>query len=147
MVLVAWSAAGCASIATHAPKWSAATQVVKFVSEPSGAAIWLDGKRIGTTPTVFPVPTGRPLIVRFEKDGYAPAAMPLRRTLSGWLAGDAAFALYGLAPNGFGDRPESRARKIAIGAGAAVVAFAVDFANGAAFHLPSRVSATLVPLR
>jgi hypothetical protein len=143
-VALAVSLPACASIASHAPKWSAATQEVEFVSEPADASIWLDGKLVGATPTRIAVPTGRVVTVRLEKDGYAATDVPLHRTLSGWLAGDAAFLLYAFAPNGFGDRPESRATKAAVAAGIAATAFVVDLSNGAAFRLPARVSVTLV---
>jgi hypothetical protein len=133
-------------MAHRAPGWGAATQLVEVVSDPIGAQGAVDGRSWGTTPVRIVLERrNSQSVVRLEKDGYLPAEVPLKRTVSGWVALNMALALYSVHPNGFADNPESRKAKVGIGLGLASTALIIDFANGAAYNLPSRVNIRLKP--
>jgi hypothetical protein len=53
------------------------THQVKITSQPSGATIFIDGRRAGTTPTVVSVMGFSNLKLEFKKTGYAPASHKL----------------------------------------------------------------------
>jgi len=62
------------------------TASVRFTSFPSGAAIYLDGKYVGTTPaTISGIHHGPQHAVEMKKDGYQPWTWTLRVT-EAWTA-------------------------------------------------------------
>jgi hypothetical protein len=83
------------------------------------------------------------IVLRFEKEGYRPAEISLKRTTSGWialnaLAGASEFANQGLSSTG---------QQAAVAAGVAAFSFGIDFLTGGAYQLdPARVHVTLEPL-
>jgi hypothetical protein len=83
------------------------------------------------------------IVLRFEKEGYRPAEISLKRTTSGWialnaLAGASEFANQGLSSTG---------QQAGAAAGVAAVSFGIDFLTGGAYQLdPPRVHVTLEPL-
>lgn len=132
----------------HHAGWSATTQVIEVVSDPAGAQVAVSGKVVGMTPVRIVLKRQEAhATVHVEKDGYEPADVALKRTVSGWIALDAALALYAFHPNGFADNPESRGQKVGIAVGLTSAALIIDFANGAVYNLPPRVQVTLKPVR
>src|SRR4051794_2944369 len=68
---------GCASLA-HGSK-----QPVLVTSDPSEADVFVGGQHRGITPLKIELPRRRrDLVVRFEKAGYGPAEVALKRQLS-----------------------------------------------------------------
>ena len=76
-----------------------------------------------------------------------PTDVPVRRTVSGWIALDMALALSAFHPNGFADNPESPAQKAGIGLGLTAATLVIDFAKGDAYDHPPRVHVILKPIR
>jgi hypothetical protein len=141
-----FAAGGCASLAHHTG-WNATT-LIEVVSDPPGAQVTVGGKVVGLTPGLIVLKRQQAhATVHVEKDGYEPADVALKRTVSGWIALDMALALYAVHPNGFADNPESRGQKVGIAVGLTTAALIIDFANGAAYNLPPRVQVTLKPVR
>jgi hypothetical protein len=136
---------GCASMSLHTRQFrEAPPQVIDVTSDPMGAEVLVNGVRAGITPLKVTLSRGTPRVVlRFEKSGFVPAEVNLRRSANPWLAGDAALLLLAGVPNGFGDNPYSARQKILLAAGASAAAFAVDLANKSAFAFPARVRGKL----
>ena len=66
------------------------TQVVAVSSDPPGARVLIDDEPVGVTPTFVDLPRReRDLALRLEKEGFAAVDVPVGRSLSGWLWGDA----------------------------------------------------------
>ncbi len=63
----------------------ASTASVRFTTSPSGAAIYLDGKFVGTTPAVIPGITIGTHAVEMRKDGYQTWTWTLKVT-EAWMA-------------------------------------------------------------
>ena len=93
-------ASGCASI------FNGSSQMVEVESTPSGAAVWLDGRRLEqTTPTSIPLERGcTNHVVRVQKEGYAPVETVLTPHYSLWLGADigVCFTGVGLVPGMLG---------------------------------------------
>lgn len=104
---------GCASVlhGTH--------QRISVASVPPGAEVMVQNARAGVTPAKIEVRRkDKDVILRFEKEGYKPVEVTLRRKVSGAVWGN-----------------------IALGG---VIGFIVDFANGAAYKMtPNEVSANM----
>jgi len=62
--LVSLMASGCATVI------SGTTQTLTFNSEPSGAEVYLDGARVGTTPVSLSVKKNKKDSVMIQKEGY-----------------------------------------------------------------------------
>lgn len=74
---------GCATIA-HGPN-----QDVTFTSTPTGAAVEVDGKARGTTPTTIVLSRDKKTYdVRFTKEGYKEATGQPIAEVSGWVWGN-----------------------------------------------------------
>jgi hypothetical protein len=96
------SSVGCSTIITGGRK------DVNFRTEPSSAHIRISDEKgtaiyEGQTPTLVTLRTGRPYFrtrhynVAITKDGYQPATVTLKSTVSGWYAGNLVFGgLVGL---------------------------------------------------
>ncbi|MFC2150643.1 caspase family protein [Calditrichota bacterium] len=98
-------------------------QSINVNTNPSGAKVIVMGEYEGETPTRIRVGrTERRLVVRFEKEGYEPVEVELRRSVSGWVWGN--ILIWG------------------------VVGVAVDFASGSAYKIsPSYVHANLQTIK
>ena len=117
LVLVGTLVSGCATV-VHG-----GSQKVRVVSSPSGAVVRVNLNKIATTtPGVLILnrkETG--YVLTFEKEGYNPVEISLRRTVDGWLFGNILLGIYGIL---FG--------------------LAIDFSNGSAYKLtPDEVSIVL----
>lgn len=130
------SGAGCATI-VHGPR-----QSVTITSDPSGATVTvLSNGAVKATPGVTPVKVKLPrrdanLTVRLEKAGCQPAELPLKRSVSGWVAGNL-IAANPFAMQGYDSDPGGEyAKQLAFGVPAL---FAIDFLSGGAYKLPKAI--------
>ena len=135
---------GCATIA-HGTR-----QTVTVASNPPGAVVTvLTAKpgqpavvrsRPGVTPIDVSLTRRDPhLLIRLEKEGCAPAEIRLKRSASGWIAGNLIaanpFAMQGMS------HPETQyPMQLAIGV---PLLFGIDALSGGAFKLPRRIDADL----
>jgi len=142
VVAAVWSG-GCATIA-HGPR-----QTVTVTSEPSGAQVTVlsdpptGNRRVRSKPGETPIKlelTRREsnFVVRLEKEGCLPAEVRLKRSVSGWIAGDLlpANPMNAQGLDSASDYPKMAASGLAL-------TFGIDFLTGAAFKLPSHVQAKL----
>ena len=135
-VVVLISAPGCATIA-HGTR-----QEVSVTSEPSGARVFVAGQEIGVTPTQTRLSRkGGKIVIRFEKDGFAPQEVALERKASRWLIGDVAFAGAQFANQGL----DTQAQMWTAAGTVLGVTVGIDLLTGAAYTFPSEIRATLKP--
>ena len=82
---------GCATIVngTH--------QKIPIASTPAGAAVVIDEKFEGTTPTVASLRREDNHFVKITLTGYQPAEMSLHSEISGWVWWNILFGLIGIA--------------------------------------------------
>ena len=94
-------------------------QEISVNSMPSGAKVIVRGVHMATTPAVIELKRNQSnIVLRFEKEGYEPVEIALRRSVDGWIAGNIIFG--------------------------GLIGLAIDFLDGAAYKLsPSEVSAAL----
>ena len=104
---------GCATI------MQGTSQGISVNSNPSGARIVVMGMDQGVTPAVVKVSRGDTnVIIKIQKDGYAPVEIALSRSVSGWVWGNIAFG--------------------------GVIGLVVDFATGGVYKLnPEVINAEL----
>ena len=117
VMLIAVLAVGCANV-IHGSR-----QDIRVISVPSGAVVRENFKnQATTTPGVLTLDRKKTsYVLTFEKEGYKPVEVSLRRTTDGWLWGNILLGLYGIL---FG--------------------IAIDFSSGAAYKLtPSEVKVVL----
>ena len=128
---------GCATVA-HGVR-----QEVVVTSEPPGAAAFVNDVPVGMTPVRVSLRRWeRNVVVRFEKDGFATERVPLKRSVSGWVA------LNGIVLNPMAMQGMSSSQADAWPAQAAVaLAFMLgaDFVTGGAYKFPKVVRARLEP--
>jgi hypothetical protein len=79
------STAACATI------MQGSQQPVAVSSTPAGAAISVDGKEMGTTPTTLLLSRKDSHVVSLLLDGYLPYHMTLEKKTSGWVWGNIVF--------------------------------------------------------
>lgn len=130
----ALASTSCASLA-HGSR-----QVVSFTSEPSGAAVKVDGDPIGFTPLTFPLSRRHNHVVRFDKAGFWPRQVWVPRGPSAWLLADIPLGGDPLVCQGLTSSSQCGpllATGIAMTIGA-------DILTGAAYTLPKRVHAVLL---
>jgi hypothetical protein len=65
------------------------TQRANVSSEPQGALIYEGKDLIGITPTLVILDRKNP-VLRFEKEGFSPREVAVKRELSGWIMADVA---------------------------------------------------------
>jgi hypothetical protein len=78
-------AIGCASI-IHGT-----TQDINISSAPDQAEIWIDGAKMGSTPTKITLKRKDNYLVTIKKEGYKEATMKIEGTASAWLIGNIIF--------------------------------------------------------
>lgn len=112
---------GCCTI------FSGLNQRISVQSDPEGARVFLNEVQVATTPGVAEVERReayRHPVLRFEKEGYESANVPLRRNPNLWLIGDALLCIPFLIPG--------------------LVGGTIDFVSGAAFEFsPPKVRVVL----
>jgi hypothetical protein len=92
LAVAALTFSACASI------MHGTSQDVGISSSPTGATITIDSQPPAQTPYIAHLSRKNNHIVRVVMDGYAPAAMTLTRSTSGWVWGNIVFGgLIGLA--------------------------------------------------
>lgn len=69
--------AGCATALNPGP------DLVPISTRPNGAEVFLDGRHVGRTPLVLPLPRDSRGELRFERRGYAVAHVDLDKVLNG----------------------------------------------------------------
>ena len=150
MAVVCLTLGGCASMVhkASAPRPGTATQIVEVISEPAGAQVLVAGRVVGTTPVrVLLKRSSTRHVLRVVKEGYAPVDVPLKRTLSGAVAGNVPFALLAWNPlSGLADNRWSRGQQVVYSFVFPAVGAALDFMTGAAYKLPARVKVVLEPM-
>jgi hypothetical protein len=113
-------AVGCATI-IHG-----SSQDINISSCPDEADVWIDGARMGTTPTKLTLKRKNEYLVTVKKEGYKETTLKIERITSGWIIGNIIFGVGGI-----------------IGCG-------IDFINGAAYDLkpeqPEQVDIRLTQL-
>ena len=103
---------GCASII------KGSTQEVNVNSNPEGVNIFVQGDHVGTTPAAIKLKRKDENTLRFEKEGYEPIEVTLKRNMNGWLWGNLLFG--------------------------GLIGIAIDFGTGAAYRLePKEVNIVL----
>jgi len=133
--------AACATMA----RGTGPTQVVVVTSTPSGAQVFVGSQAVGVTPVRLDLRRrDSHIVLRFEKEGFAPQRVPVTQSLSGWMAFDL-FPLNPYIAQGLNSQDQSPTRWQR--AGALTLAFGIDFLTGAAYTLPSVVTAVLTPIR
>ncbi len=108
---------GCASI-IHGSR-----QDVRVMSSPTGAVVRVNlNNQATTTPGIVTLNRKEiGYVLTFEKEGYKPVEISLRRTIGGWLFGNIIF-----------------------GIGGGIVGVVIDFAGGSAYKLtPGEISVAL----
>lgn len=78
------------------------------------------------------------MTIRLEKDGFETLNLPVKRSVSGWVAGDA-IAVNPLSCQGLNDISQCPSLLITN----AAVFFGLDFLTGAAFKFPREVKGVL----
>jgi hypothetical protein len=129
----------CASIARGH------TQRVSVSSEPEGALIYQGKELIGITPASV-ILDRKNLVLRFEKEGYSPREVGVKRALSGWLVADVAAGVgpaLGVLSTGEGSPSKEAAAVAIVGGTDAGAMIAVDFLTGSVWTLPSAVHVML----
>ena len=128
---------GCATIV------NGRTQAVTVTSEPPGAHLFIKSQLVGVTPARLKLKRGdEHLVLRFEKDGFSPQEIALKRSASAWLIGDVALGGDPLSCQGL-NSVSACPSLLATNVGVFVL---IDAITGAAFALPKVVRAVLAPI-
>lgn len=132
------SAGGCATLA-HGTR-----QDVAVTSEPAQADVFIDGERMGATPLTVSLKRRRKdIVLRFAKEGFADAQVPLKRGTSAWIGADVAISLNPFAAQGL----DSVSQWPLAAGNALATTLGIDFLTGAAYKLPKSVRVVLSPHR
>lgn len=115
LLLAVRLATGCATI-IHG-----SAQDIDIASSPDDAEVWVDGARIGKTPTRLNLKRGDAHVISIKKEGFKESSVKIDKQVSSWIIGNIIFG--GL-----------------IGCG-------IDFISGGAYDLkPERVDVNLTKL-
>ena len=85
ILLAARMATGCATI-IHG-----STQDVSIASSPDSAEVWIDGARMGATPTKVTLKRKDSHIVTIKKEGFKDATATIETETSAWIIGNIIF--------------------------------------------------------
>jgi len=87
--LLLFTVAGCATLFAHK------TTAVSMNSNPTGAEVWIDGNRAGTTPVTIDLDHKSEHVVVFIKEGYEEVSCRLNRKVgAGWVVLDVLGGLF-----------------------------------------------------
>lgn len=133
LVICLLSQMGCATI------FHGRMEEIEVISEPPGARVLIEDKQISTTPGEIRVRMKRNLTLRFEREGYDPYEVEVKRRLSWKLL----LNLYLSGYVGYMTAPLQEGWPAC-----ALFAFpwGIDFLTGAAFVGPSRIEVKLSEL-
>ncbi len=81
-LLVTFSLSGCATI------MHGTDQSLTVSSTPPGAAVMVNGVKMGTTPMAIELDRGDQHFVTVAKDGFTPAEFTVTKEVSGWAWGN-----------------------------------------------------------
>lgn len=118
VLLISTLTVGCASI-IHGSR-----QDVRVMSNPTGAVVRVNlNNQATTTPGMLTLNRKEiGYVLTFEKEGYKPVEVSLRRTIDGWLFGNIIFG--------------------------GIIGIVIDFASGSSYKLtPDEVSTVLVQMQ
>ena len=102
------------------------------------------GKFLGVTPTVVNLRRrDANVVLLFEKEGFHPEEVRLKRSISGWVAVDVLVGVNPMMIQGL----DSASQYPGTAAAALAQTLGVDFLTGAAYKLPPLVRAVLRPSR
>lgn len=108
-------AIGCATI-IHG-----SSQDVNISSSPDEAEVWIDGARMGTTPTKVNLKRKSDYLVTVKKEGYKEATVKIEGSTSAWIIGNVIFG--------------------------GIIGCGIDFITGGAYDLkPERVDINMTKL-
>lgn len=94
-------------------------QAVGICTNPSKAAVWVNGCYTGNTPMVVSLPRNQNHMIHIELEGFEPYDIALTRQLSGWVFGNIVFG--------------------------GVIGVVIDIASGGIYRLtPDQINAELV---
>jgi len=80
---VVFFGSGCATIV------NGRSQAVTVSSEPPGANVFVGSRLLGVTPVRLELKRREEhIVLRFEKDGFVGQEIPVKRSVSGWIAGN-----------------------------------------------------------
>jgi PEGA domain len=120
------------------------TQETTVASEPVGAQVFIGNELVGVTPARIILKRREShLVLRFEKEGYQPGEVALKRSFSGWIAGDIGLGAAQFANQGI----VSQSRRTSAAAGVTALTLGVDLLTGSAYELPTQVQVTLRRIR
>jgi hypothetical protein len=106
---------GCATI-IHG-----SSQDISISSSPDEAEVWIDGARMGSTPTKVTLKRKNDYLVTIKKEGYKEATVKIESTTSAWIIGNVVFG--------------------------GIIGCGIDFISGGAYDLkPERVDINLTEL-
>jgi hypothetical protein len=89
LALISSMTLGCATFL--APK----THPLPASSEPTGADVYVDGNKMGTTPVVLDLKADKSYIIEFRKEGYEPVMKVIKTKIdSKWLVLDIFCGLF-----------------------------------------------------
>ncbi len=135
LLLSALASTGCATML------NGRHQDVLVLSEPSGAAIRLNGRDVGSTPATVRMRRRGPAVLVVDKAGFAPTTIPVTNRSSLVVFGNLIF-LNPLAAQGM----VSTSQWVTSAAAWFIGAMSLDFLSGGAFVRPPVVTVTLPPL-
>lgn len=135
LLLSALASTGCATML------NGRHQEVLVLSEPSGAAIRLNGKEAGATPATVRMRRRGPAVLEVGKTGFAPATVRVANTASRALYGNLIF-LNPLAAQGM----DSTSQWVGFAVGWFSGVMALDVWSGGALKRPPVVTVRLTPL-
>lgn len=85
------------SLNSCATLFSGSKEKIELSSEPSGAEVYLNGVKNGTTPLELVLQKSKNYIIEFRKDGYSNRVLNLNYSLgAGWLILDILAGLIGV---------------------------------------------------
>ena len=130
---VVFFGSGCATIV------NGRSQAVTVSSEPPGANVFVGSRLLGVTPVRLELKRREEhIVLRFEKDGFVGQEIPVKRSVSGWIAGN----VVGMNPlqcQGLSS-VDGCPGMFAVNVGTLL---AIDFLTGAAYAHPGLVRVVL----